>query len=113
MTGVIIAWPALLGSVLFTNSIWLTLISVNLLFLLGEGAWAPNITMMQRANPPEKFGSTISVYAFFNYLCGSVATALIGFLINRYSSTFGVGKILSVVCSFAYASSIASWYKAG
>jgi len=69
--------------------------------------------MMQRANPPEKFGSTISVYAFFNYLCGSVSAAVIGFLVNRYGAIYGVGKIIGVVCSLAYASSIASWYKAG
>ena len=69
--------------------------------------------MMQRANPPEKFGSTVSVYAFFNYFCGSVSAAVLGFLINKYGAVYGTGKILAIICSFGYASSIASWYKAG
>ena len=107
--GSLLAWPAFLGGVLLTHNIWLTLLCVNLVFLFGECCWASNMTLMQRANPPEKFGSTVSVYAFFNYFSGSVSAAALGYLINTFGATFGAGKILAIVCSMAYATSIYSW----
>ena len=113
IAGSALAWPAFVGSVLFTNNLLATVVCLNIMYLFGECSWPANISMMQRAGTPEQFARTVSVYNFFNYIGGSISTAFIGLLIHRYGATYGVGKILAIICSFAYAASIASWWKAG
>ena len=82
IAGSVLAWPAFLASVLYTDNIWVPIACTNFYFLVGECSWPANVTMMQRANPPDKFTSTVSVYQFFNVVGGCAATASIGLLIN-------------------------------
>lgn len=53
IAGSVLAWPTFLGSVLFTNNLWITIACQNLRYIFGECAWPANISMMQRAGTPE------------------------------------------------------------
>ena len=46
MAGSALAWPAFVGSVMFTENLWLTMFFVNFRYLFGECSWPANITMM-------------------------------------------------------------------
>lgn len=62
MIGTAIAWPIYMVSVLTTNNFYLAMGCTYLKYLIGECFWSPNITMIQKSSPPEKFGNYVSVY---------------------------------------------------
>ena len=61
IAGSALAWPLFLLSVKADN-FWLAMMSTNLNFLMAETSWPANMTMLQRAGPPDSVPSRVTVY---------------------------------------------------
>ena len=112
MWGSALALPGFALSMLITNNFYLSMFGYGLKYLFGENFWSPNITMIQKTTPSNKFGSYMSAYQCFTIMSGCASTLLMGFLINYLGiakDPVALGKVLAGVCSFAYAGSIVAW----
>jgi len=85
-------------------------------YLIGENFWSPNITMIQKSSPPEKFGNYVSAYQLFTILAGCISSFTFGLLINYFDCGLNpkmIGRLLAGFCTVGYGGAIISWWKAG
>lgn len=85
-------------------------------YLIGECFWSPNITMIQKSSPPEKFGNFISAYQLFTIMGGCISSFTFGLLVNYFgiaANPIGIGRLLAAFATVGYGGAIASWWKAG
>lgn len=116
MWGSILAAPCFAASVLITNNFYLAMVFTFLKYLIGENFWSPNITMIQKSSPPEKFGNYVSAYQLFTILAGCISSFTFGLLINYFDCGLNpkmIGRLLAGFCTFGYGGAIISWWKAG
>lgn len=114
MWGSILGWPFFTLSVLLTNNFYLAMAGTAGKYFIGEGWWSPNITMIQKSTPTNKFGNIISAYQFYKVLSGCASTVIFGALVNKFGSGPAVvGKLLACFGTVGYLGSALAWWKAG
>ena len=110
--GALIAWPFFTMSVLTTNNFWISVLGTLGKYVFGENWWSPNMTMIQKTVPSNKYGKTVSAYQFYTIMAGCSATVIFGYLVNLLGGVGNgplIGKILAGCCSVGYVGSIISW----
>ena len=85
-------------------------------YLLGECFWSPNIAMIQKSSPPEKFGNYVSAYQLLFILAGCASSFSFGLLVNFFNISNApvmIGRLLALYGSIGYGGAMFSWWKAG
>ena len=114
--GNILAFPLFAASVLITDNFWLSIVFTALRFLVGEPYRSPSVTMIQNSAKPEKFGSLVSAYQFFQKMSAVLAAFVITALFSQFdvaASPAIIGRILAMIGGVAYLGSAGAYYQAG
>lgn len=114
--GSVLGLPFFLASTLITNNFWLSIAATGIRYFVAENFWSPNVTMISKSCPAEKYGNMYSAYQFYTIMAGCVSTMAFGGIVNWLNcanNPVALGRILAAFCGIGYVGSTIAWHYAG